>query len=403
MEYPAIPANEEARLKELTLLEILDTIPEEEYDQITELASQICEVPVSLVTLIDKDRQWFKSAHGVDAKETPRDYAFCAHAINKPDDIFEVHDLRLDKRFHDNPLVANDPNVVFYTGVPLVLSDGNALGTLCVIDTKPKKLNDFQKKALEILSRQVVKSLELRKKNLEIKRQNEQLKEKNIILRDLAHVISHDLKSPLNNIIGLSEILTSSDTLEEEEIKQLNGLIYQTANNLKVLIDDVMTYAASENSLIAINERVSLTKIVAECRSHFNHLRDVKFNVDLKCETVIGNPSAWKQIIFNLVSNAVQYNDKPQVSISISSFTAEDASLKFVVKDNGTGIAEHLRAEVLKPFKTLKAKTRNGEKSSGLGLATVNKLVSGLNGTIEIQSNEPCGAVFTVNVPVIQN
>lgn len=403
MEYPTIPANEEARLKELTLLEILDTIPEEEYDQITELASQICEVPVSLVTLIDKDRQWFKSAHGIDAKETPRDYAFCAHAINKPNEIFEVHDLRLDKRFHDHPLVANDPNVVFYTGVPLVLSDGNALGTLCVIDTKPKKLNDFQKKALDTLSRQVVKSLELRKKNLEIKRQNEQLKEKNIILRDLAHVISHDLKSPLNNIIGLSEILTSSDTLPVEEIKKLNGLIFKTADNLKVLIDDVMTYAASENSLITINENVSLTKIVAECQSHFNHLRDVKFNIDLKCETVIGNPSAWKQIIFNLVSNAVQYNDKPQVLISISSITAEDESLKFVVKDNGIGIAAHFRAEVLKPFKTLKAKTRNGEKSSGLGLATVNKLVAGLNGTIEIQSNEPCGAVFTVNVPVIQN
>ncbi len=400
---PSTPLNEEARLKELSLLEILDTIPEEEYDQITELASQICEVPVSLVSLIDADRQWFKSALGIDAKETPRDYAFCAHAINTPNEIFEIPDARADPRFRDNPLVTSGPNIVFYTGVPLVTSQGNALGTLCVIDTKPKKLTTFQKKALTTLSNQVIKSLELRKRNLDIKIQNDELKEKNAILRDLAHVVSHDLKSPLNNIIGLSNILSDPDKPSIEMVTKFSMLIKQTANDLKILIDDVMKYSTSEDVLKYKQESVSLNKIVDECKSHYNHLQDIEFDIDLNYHTVTGNPVAWKQIIFNLVSNAVKYNDKPLTSISISSTLSDDNFIHFTVKDNGIGIPEHLHTEVFKPFRTLDSKTRNGENSSGLGLATINKLVKSLKGTIEIQANKPHGAVFSIIVPVSLN
>lgn len=400
MTSPHIPSNEEARLKDLYSLEILDTNPEREYDDITELASQICEVPISLISLIDTDRQWFKSAHGISAKETPRDLAFCAHAINTPNELFEVCDAREDDRFNDNPLVTKDPHVVFYTGVPLISSKGNALGTLCVIDNKPKELNTFQKKALTTLSNQVAKSLELRKRNLEIEIQNEELKEKNVILRDLAHVVSHDLKSPLNNIIGLSNILSDSSQPSIEIVTKFSKLINQTANDLKILIDDVVKYSVSENVLNYDQESVSLNKIVEECQSHYNHLTDIEFKIDLKSHTVKGNPVAWKQIIFNLVSNAVKYNDKPLTSISISSSFDTDQFLHFTVKDNGIGIPKYLHSDVFKPFKTLNTKTRNGENSSGLGLATVSKLVKSLKGTIEVQDNMPHGAIFNVVVPL---
>ncbi len=397
---PSIPSNEESRLKELSLLEILDTDPEAEYDEITELASAICEAPVSLVSLIDKDRQWFKSVHGTAAGETPRYYSFCAHAINSSTQIFEVCDAKFDERFHDNPMVVNEPYVKFYAGVPLVSSQGNALGTLCVIDMKPKVLNTLQKNALKTLARQVVKSLELRKKNIQTQRQNELLKDKNNFLGELARVISHDLKSPLNNIIGLSEILSNSNPSNFDITSKLAGLISQTANNLKELIYDVITYSTSEGMVDEPKETVSLDKIVEECKLYYSHLSDITFKIDLKCETVVGNSSVWKQIIFNLVSNAVQYNDKDRVSVAISSFSSkEERLIHFVVEDNGTGIPEDMRQEVFKPFMTLKAKTRNGEKSSGLGLATVNKLVGSLNGTIDIEANEPHGSKFNVNVP----
>ncbi|MDW3211903.1 MAG: PAS domain S-box protein [Reichenbachiella sp.] len=168
MKKPKIPGNETERLAELNSYEILDTDLEQSFDDITKIAAFICESPISLVSLIDKDRQWFKSRHGLDVSETPRDLAYCAHAIHTPEDILEVPDAFKDERFHDNPLATGDPHVRFYAGAPLVSSGGYSLGTLCVIDHEPKKLNEAQREALWALSRQVTALLELRRTNRQL-------------------------------------------------------------------------------------------------------------------------------------------------------------------------------------------------------------------------------------------
>ncbi len=161
---PVATAAEEARrLEELRGYGILDTLPEQAYDDITLLASQICDCPIALVSLIDDDRQWFKSRVGLDATETPRDLAFCAHAILEPDQLLMVPDATRDKRFASNPLVTADPMIRFYAGAPLRTSAGHALGTLCVIDRVARELEPDQIRALEALSRQVMAQLELRK------------------------------------------------------------------------------------------------------------------------------------------------------------------------------------------------------------------------------------------------
>ena len=185
---PKIPANEQERLQAVYEYDILDTLPDKDFDYLTMIASQICATPISLVTIIDASRQWFKSNHGVDVRETDRIYSFCAHAINTPQSIMVVPDSRLDERFADNPFVTDEPKAVFYAGVPLVTEKGLPLGTLCIIDSKPRTLNEEQFEALRALSNQVVKLLELRKKNKELVETKEALEKSMDLYTQTSHV-----------------------------------------------------------------------------------------------------------------------------------------------------------------------------------------------------------------------
>jgi PAS domain S-box-containing protein len=157
-----LPDNETGRLQALHRYDILDTLPEKEFDDIAFLAAQICQAPVALISFVDSDRQWFKARVGVEMSETPREISFCAHAILDVE-LFSIPDASLDPRFADNPLVMGEPQVRFYSGAPLVTPDGFALGTLCIIDLKPRVLSDEQTNTLRILSRHVVAQLELRR------------------------------------------------------------------------------------------------------------------------------------------------------------------------------------------------------------------------------------------------
>ncbi len=161
------PKNEKKRLKVLWEYSVLDTVPEEIFDDLTELAARICEAPIAMITLVDEKRQWFKSKVGVSVSETSRDISFCSHAITQPG-LFIVPDATKDERFADNPLVTSDPKVRFYAGAPLITADGYALGTLCVIDKVPRELHPDQKQALCILARHVVIQLELRRRSAEL-------------------------------------------------------------------------------------------------------------------------------------------------------------------------------------------------------------------------------------------
>ena len=227
MKIPMTPANEKLRLAALNSYEILDSAPEMAYDDIVSLASAICGVPIALISLVDKDRQWFKSKKGFEEVETNRDISFCAHAIHDVN-VFEVDDASLDERFATNPLVENGPKIRFYAGAPLIDSKGFALGTLCVIDKVAKKLNAQQVQALEALARQVTLNIETRKWAETIKKQQSQLIQSGRMaaLGQMAGGIAHEINTPLGSLaLGLGMLEDKLNDTEKFEITRLpNGV-----------------------------------------------------------------------------------------------------------------------------------------------------------------------------------
>jgi hypothetical protein len=203
------PVDEQARLAALRRYRILDTDPEQAFDDLTMLASHICGTPMALITLIDEDRQWFKSEVGVGIRETERSIAFCTHAIAQPG-IMEVPDARDDERFRHNPMVVGVPHIRFYAGAPLITPDGHGLGTLCVVDTKPRRLTAEQAQALDALRRQAQAQLELRHNLFEL--------EAALAARDRAEAeqtaLVAQLRASLEKVDKLSALIPFTSTCE---------------------------------------------------------------------------------------------------------------------------------------------------------------------------------------------
>ena len=200
----ALPSDEVARIETLHKYAILDTLEERAFDDVTMLASFICDAPIALISLIDTDRQWFKSRVGILASETPREHAFCAHAILEKQEVLVVPDATDDPRFRDNPMVIGEPGIRFYAGAPLITPDGSALGTLCVLDSEPREIPADRIAALRALARQVVAQLELRRVIAELDQSAAELREYNRRLEEYQNQLE----------VYQKEIKTANATLE---------------------------------------------------------------------------------------------------------------------------------------------------------------------------------------------
>lgn len=266
MERPKFPDNEQQRLNAVKSYNILDSLPEEDYDNITALVASICDMPIALIAILDSDRNFFKSHHGIPFNQSPRDISFCGHTI-LGDDILIINDARNDERFADNPLIT-EQHAIFYAGVPLINPEGFPLGTICFFDHEPREISESQINALKALGKQVVNLFELRRKNIKPKETTVELQERNKRLTAFASHVSHDLKSPLANITSLTSLLKHDDAshLSEDAFTYVN-YIEESTTILKDYIDGILRYYKSDELLKAKKEDVSLSEIADDIKN----------------------------------------------------------------------------------------------------------------------------------------
>jgi signal transduction histidine kinase len=398
MIYPSKSENESLRIASLNKLQIINSEPEANYNNIAELASYICDVPISLITLIADDKQWFKAKFGTDLCGTDIDIAFCSHAILEPNKLMVVKDTLLDSRFVDNPLVTSDINIRFYAGMPLLSSEGFPLGTLCVIDNKPHTLNDKQKNALKALANQVESLFELRRQNLELEKIKKDLNIKNNQLKEFAGTVSHDMKMPLANMIITSDLLKAKyGSLLDETGKNYLTYLKQSSFRLSNYITDILNHYESDTLLNTHTENFDTQDVLEQIIDLLNIKFDCEINLPEDNLIVYCNRGAFQQIFFNLIGNSLKYNNQEKIIIDITG-REENGYYHFSVSDNGIGIPENKQEAIFDLFTIVEEADRSGNRGNGIGLSTVKKLVANLGGEISVESEVNKGTIFNFSI-----
>ena len=391
------PANEQERLKALRAYAILDTPPDEHFDDLVRVAAYICGTPIALVSLVDADRQWFKARIGLEPQETTRDVALCGHAILE-DHMMEVRDTTSDPRFAENALVTGDPGIRFYAGVPLITSDHVALGTLCVIDREPRELNDAQREALQALARQVVAMIEAHRANVAMHKLTAQ---KDEFLR----VASHDLRNPLQSIQGASELLELYSERENSsaEMREFIGMIQERAGAMQRIIEDFVDCQAMEDGQLKLSSLpTDLTAMVREeiaALAVSARAKDITLTFAQAEPGLTANVDRARiaQVLENFVGNAIKFSSTG-TTVSVHLLRQEER-VRVEVTDEGPGLGPDDHVKLFTRYGRLSAQPTGGEVSTGLGLAICKQLVEAHGGSIGAGNNPGNGATFWFELP----
>lgn len=392
----AIPENEVERLNDLYRYEVLDTVYEAEFDEIVQLASKLCNAPISTITLVDFDRQWYKAKHGVDGAETKRDISFCAHAIND-DDLFEVKDAATDNRFFDNPLVSGDPKIRYYAGMPLVTNSGYKIGTLCVIDRVPRELDAEQTFALKVLSRQVIKLFELRARSKDLKKIMN-------VQQQIITVMAHDIRGPLSALKTTYE-LKNDGTFSEEEVLEIDKIVPVQLNSTINLLNNIVEWGKLQlNHLEPTKDTIHLHGLAAKCIGNFiltaNNKGNEIQNLIYEGLVVIANESGLSFVLNNLIGNANKFTSGGIIKVSA---ITKHREVIIKVSDSGIGMTHDIMESLSHRTWSTNTLGTNHEKGSGLGLKLIYEYLSGIKGNLTFESVQGEGTTVTVTFPLLQS
>lgn len=409
-----IPDNETERLQALQRYEILDTRPEGTFDRVTAIVARLLQVPIAVVSLVDNDRIWFKSRHGLDVQQIDRSPGLCASAILSPD-IYVVTDASQDSRSAQNALVTSDFGLRFYVGAPLQTHDGFSLGTLCAIDKQPRQISPQEMAILKDLAGIVMDEIELRiaaRKVDELNAELAQAKEKAEVANQAKSIflanMSHELRSPLNAILGFAQLMTRSQKLPAEQIENVS-IITRSGEHLLTLINNVLDLSKIEAGRTSINEKnFDLYRMLDDLEDMFQLKADDK-RLHLLFERSPDVPQyvrtdevKLRQVLINLLNNALKFTQEGGVSVRVGIGNRENysqCSIVFEVEDTGAGIAADEIDSIFEAF--VQSKTgKEAQEGTGLGLPISRKFIQLMGGEMKVSSEVGQGTIFKFDVRV---
>jgi signal transduction histidine kinase len=389
------PPNERSRVAALHQLKVLDTEPESELDDLTLLVSLICGTPMALISLVDESRQWFKSRVGVEMVETPREISFCQYAILE-NRLLVVPDATQDPRFRDSPLVTSGPRIRFYAGVPILDQDGHALGTLCTMDRVTRQLSTRQEETLQVLARQAATHFRLRRAYLEL----QQLEE----LRDsLTHMIVHDLRQPLQALLGGLETLPILGELNAEQ-QEFLAMGVDGGAILLGMINDLLDVGKMESGTLELErDTCSVDQLVGAALRQVSFLAqekglDLAARLDPAASTVHADPDKLRRILVNLLGNAIKFTPRGG-TVTVATALEPGGGVRFSVIDTGEGIPPEAFGRIFEKFGQVESRKAGRRMSTGLGLTFCKMAVEAHGGRIWVESELGRGSRFHFTLP----
>lgn len=377
---------------------VLDTPADHRFDRLTAFARQQFQVPIALVSLVDTDRQWFKSCDGLDVAQTSRDDAFCAHAILSRE-AFIVPDAHAHPLFHDNALVTGAPFIRFYAGIPLISKAGHALGTFCIIDRVPRELGENELASLKMLAGIAADMLELHRSEHMLAASAARQQAANRAKTTFLQSMSHEFRTPLNAIIGFSQILRmpTGNDLSTDQLGHID-CIETAGKTLLDLTKGMLTMAQIDDDMIRRGALVhSSQDLVDDLYCQYRCTAEGR-GIDLQVEesadlAFLGHEDSIRTALGNLVDNAIKFTP-PGGRVVIGSEN-QGGMIRFYVRDTGCGIPESRHAEVFQSFNRL---GREGTDITGvgLGLAIARRLMQAMEGNIGFSSTEGEGSTFWI-------